>query len=108
MSIPTTQKSLVLRKESTPYAIEEMPVPRPVPKDVLVQIVACALNPVDYGVVDPPLSRVLVHEWPHVPGYDGAGIVVELGTEVSSLKKGDKMYVRPSCTNPIMLDARAY
>ncbi|OJT13872.1 Zinc-type alcohol dehydrogenase-like protein C2E1P3.01 [Trametes pubescens] len=100
MSIPTTQKSLVLRKESTPYAIEEMPVPRPGPKDVLVQIVACALNPVDYGVVDPPLSRVLVHEWPHVPGYDGAGIVVELGTEVSSLKKGDKIVFQGSGSTP--------
>ncbi|KAI0364594.1 GroES-like protein [Pilatotrama ljubarskyi] len=88
---PTKQKSLVLHKESTPYVLEETPVPRPGPQDVLVKILACALNPVDYAIVDPPISRFLIQEWPHHPGCDGAGIVVEVGSEVTNRKVGDKV-----------------
>lgn len=93
MPIPTTQKSLLLREESTPYVVEETPVPTPGPKDVLVQIFACALNPVDHAIVDPPYSKILIQEWPHIPGSDGAGVVVALGAEVTNLKEGDKVYV---------------
>ncbi|KAI0359645.1 GroES-like protein [Trametes cingulata] len=90
-AIPTTQKSLLLHAESTPYVVGETPVPRPGPSDVLVKIMACALNPVDYGVVDPPFSRLIIKQYPHVAGSDGAGVVVELGTEVTTLKEGDRI-----------------
>ncbi len=95
MSIPTTQKTLLSREESSPYVIAETPVPTPGPKDVLVQIHACALNPVDWAIIYPPYSKMLIREWPHVPGTDGAGVVVALGSEVSNLKEGAKMYVLP-------------
>ncbi|EIW54874.1 GroES-like protein [Trametes versicolor FP-101664 SS1] len=91
MSIPTTQKTLLLREESTPYEVAETAVPRPGPKDVLVQIFACALNPVDHAIAHPPLSRMFIKAWPFVPGNDGAGVVVELGAEVTNVKKGDKV-----------------
>ncbi|KAI0629436.1 GroES-like protein [Trametes polyzona] len=91
MSIPTTQKSLLLLKESTPYVVGERPVPRPGPQDVLVKIIACALNPVDAGIVDPPYSRIMISHWPHIPGYDGAGVVVQLGAEVTNLKEGARV-----------------
>ncbi|EIW54863.1 GroES-like protein [Trametes versicolor FP-101664 SS1] len=96
MSIPTTQKSLLLRKESAPYVVEETPVPTPGPKDVLVQIFACALNPVDHAIVDPPYSKILIQEWPHIPGSDGAGVVVALGADVTNLKEGDKVVFQGS------------
>ncbi|KAI0760994.1 GroES-like protein [Trametes elegans] len=91
MANPTTQKSLVLYKESTPYVVAETPVPRPGPQEVLVKIIACALNPADAMVMDPPYSRTLIKEYPYVPGEDGAGVVVEVGAEVTSLKEGDKV-----------------
>ncbi|KAI0822578.1 GroES-like protein [Trametes gibbosa] len=98
MTIPVTQKALLLLKEGTPYVVGERPVPRPGPGEVLVKIVTCALNPVDYAIVDPPLSRVLIANWPHVPGYDAAGVVIELGAGVSSLKEGDKVIFQGSMT----------
>ncbi|KAI0369738.1 GroES-like protein [Pilatotrama ljubarskyi] len=90
-AIPLVQKSLLLREESTPYVVGETPVPRPGPKDVLVNILACALNPADYAVAEPPLSRILIKAYPHVGGCDGAGIVVEVGSEVQDRKKGDRV-----------------
>ncbi|KAI9000502.1 GroES-like protein [Trametes punicea] len=95
-TVPTAQKSLVLHAESTPYVVEEMPVPSPEPAEVLVKIVACALNPADYVVVDPPYSKLFIKSWPHVPGSDGAGIVVDVGAEVTTLKVGDRVLFQGS------------
>ncbi|XP_047960031.1 2-methylene-furan-3-one reductase [Salvia hispanica] len=58
---------------------------------VLVKVVAAALNPVDskrragkFKATDSPL--------PTVPGYDVAGVVVKVGKEVKDLKEGDEVY----------------
>lgn len=58
---------------------------------VLVKVVAAALNPVDYKrrlgyfkATDSPL--------PIIPGYDVAGVVVKVGSEVKGLKEGDEVY----------------
>ncbi|CAO2188794.1 unnamed protein product [Urochloa humidicola] len=70
---------------------EAAPVP-PVGEDqVLVKVVAAALNPVDakrragkFHATDSPL--------PTVPGYDMAGVVVKVGGQVKGLKEGDEVY----------------
>ncbi|KAJ4809495.1 Quinone oxidoreductase-like protein [Rhynchospora pubera] len=58
---------------------------------VLVKVSAAALNPVDFKrrfgkfkATDSPL--------PTVPGYDVAGTVVKVGSQVNSLKEGDEVY----------------
>lgn len=58
---------------------------------VLIKVVAAALNPVDFKrrlgkfkASDSPL--------PTVPGYDVAGVVVKVGSQVKSLKEGDEVY----------------
>ncbi|KAL6969455.1 2-methylene-furan-3-one reductase [Sarracenia purpurea var. burkii] len=58
---------------------------------VLIKVVAAALNPVDFKrrqgkfkATDSPL--------PTVPGYDVAGVVVKVGNEVKNLKEGDEVY----------------
>ncbi|XP_062195190.1 2-methylene-furan-3-one reductase-like [Phragmites australis] len=58
---------------------------------VLVKVVAAALNPVDakrragkFQATDSPL--------PTVPGYDVAGVVVKVGSQVKSFKEGDEVY----------------
>ncbi|KAI0371510.1 GroES-like protein [Pilatotrama ljubarskyi] len=99
-TVPTTQKSLICYEESTPYVLGETPVPRPGPQDVLVKVLACALNPIDYAIVNPPLSRRLVRTWPLISGVDGAGVVVELGSEVSNLKVGDRILFEGDWTVP--------
>ncbi|KAF3643674.1 2-methylene-furan-3-one reductase [Capsicum annuum] len=58
---------------------------------VLIKVVASSPNPVDFKcrlkkfkVTDSPL--------PTVPGYDVAGVVVKVGSQVQELKKGDEVY----------------
>ncbi|KAL9251175.1 NADPH-dependent alkenal/one oxidoreductase, chloroplastic-like protein [Drosera capensis] len=71
--------------------LEKIAVPELKPGQVLVKVVAAALNPVDFKrrqgyfkASDSPL--------PIVPGYDVAGIVVKVGSEVKELKVGDEVY----------------
>ncbi|XP_074560453.1 2-methylene-furan-3-one reductase-like isoform X1 [Curcuma longa] len=66
-------------------------VPEVEDQQVLVKVVAAALNPVDFkrrqGMFKSSDSAL-----PTVPGYDVAGIVVKVGSQVKNLKEGDEVY----------------
>lgn len=61
------------------------------PDDVLVRVVASALNHMDLwvtrGMPRPPL--------PHVPGCDVAGVVHAVGEAVSNVRVGDEVVINP-------------
>ncbi|OJT14986.1 Protein TOXD [Trametes pubescens] len=87
-----TQKALVLPAPGGTYIVGETAIPRPGPNDVLVRLHAVGLNPVDWKVALPQFASLgLVPEYPFTPGSDGAGVVVEVGTDVSNFKKGDRV-----------------
>ena len=69
----------------------EMPDPDPGPHEVLVDVKAGALNHLDVwtrkGMPGLDLS------FPHVPGSDGAGVVVETGDAVTRFEAGDHVAV---------------
>lgn len=90
-TIPTTQKSLVLPAEGLPYTVAETAVPRPGPDDVLVKIEATGINPFEWKVATPIFSW-LIPGYPFITGTDGAGVVVEVGENVSKFTTGDRMY----------------
>jgi len=82
-----------------PLKIERIPIPEPRPTDVLVAVKAC-------GVV-PNLKNVLTKwpEWfPYLPlpklpaifGLDVAGVVEQVGGQVFSIRKGERVYVNPA------------
>ncbi|KAI0325094.1 GroES-like protein [Cubamyces sp. BRFM 1775] len=101
MSIPTTQKALLVLKESSPHVLGDNAVPRPAPHEVLVKIVACGLNLSDAVVMDPPFSKVLVSSWPYIAGSDGSGVVIEVGTNVTNLKEGDRILFQGNSRDPL-------
>ncbi len=87
-----TQKALYLTARAGQWVVGEAPIPRPGPKDVLVKIISAALNPIDWKLVDSPFSSI-IHSYPFISGTDGAGTVEEVGADVTTLAKGDRMYV---------------
>ncbi|KAI0661825.1 GroES-like protein [Cubamyces menziesii] len=99
MSIVKTQKALLLPAEGGEYRVGESPIPRPGPKEVLVKVISAALNPIDWKIAIPPFSA-LIAEYPFITGTDGAGVVVEVGEEVTGLKEGDKILFQGWFTNP--------
>lgn len=64
----------------------DLPMPEAIGRDVLVEIDAVGLNPVDTKV------RPKAGAEPKVLGYDAAGTVVAVGESAELLKVGDKVY----------------
>lgn len=91
MATIATQKALLLPALGGKWTVGESPVPKPGPQDVLVKIMATALNPVDWKLLVDSFLSSIIQEYPFISGTDGAGIVEEVGAEVTTLKKGDKM-----------------
>ena len=61
--------------------------------DVRVRLKAAALNHLDLWTVRGLPGLAL--EFPHIVGADGAGIVDQVGEEVTSLKPGDRVMINP-------------
>ncbi len=95
---PATQKMLGVPEVGKPWQLyTDWPVPTPGPNDVLVKIVSAALNPADWRIQENFMGvSILAKKWPFIGGLDGAGIVEEVGSEVSTFAKGDKVSVKPT------------
>src|SRR5881227_4105603 len=66
--------------------IESRPWPTPAPDEVLVQMRAAPINPADLNQIE---GKYPVRpELPATPGFEGAGVIVELGTGVKNLTGG--------------------
>ncbi|GLW55090.1 NADP-dependent oxidoreductase [Kitasatospora phosalacinea] len=73
----------------------EVPDPRPGPEDVLVEIPAASVNPLDFRIRDGAFKRILPYRLPLVLGNDLAGVVVRVGPAVTRFAVGDEVYARP-------------
>jgi len=69
-------------------------VPRPILKadEVLIEVHYAGVNPVDWKIRSGYLKDFMPVQLPLVPGADLSGIVVETGTGVKSLKKGQAVF----------------
>lgn len=77
--------------------ITDLPVPAIKDDEVLVQVKAISINPVDTKVRSRgPLFQIVLQlqegERPVILGWDISGVVVETGAAVTSFKKGDEVF----------------
>jgi trans-2-enoyl-CoA reductase len=84
-----TIKVVVYERHGNPadvLQIKTEPWPKPAAGEVVVQMRAAPINPADINSIEGkyPARR----EVPAVPGFEGAGIVVEAGANVSTVAKG--------------------
>ncbi len=73
----------------------EVPEPTVGRRDVLVQIRAASINPLDKMIRNGEFKRLLKYKTPFVLGHDLAGVVTRVGAEVTDFKPGDEVYARP-------------
>jgi len=87
----TTMKAAVVRAFGQPLAIDEMPVPRPGPGELLVKVAACGVCHTDLHAAqgDWPVKP----SPPFIPGHEGVGEVVAVGAGVAHVKEGDRVGV---------------
>lgn len=74
--------------------IGEMTVRDPQPDEVVVRIEAAGINPLDIKIVAGYLQQVFPVDFPYVPGTDFSGVVDVIGTQVTHLQPGDRVFGR--------------
>ncbi len=82
-------------RKKEPLRYGDMPEPVPGQDDVLVEIHAAGLNPLDSKIRDGAFKAFIPYRPPFILGHDVAGVVVGIGSNVRRFKLGDKVYARP-------------
>ncbi|MCO8168242.1 NADP-dependent oxidoreductase [Pseudomonas sp. 21LCFQ02] len=77
-------------------SIGELPEPKVGANDVLVQIKATSINPLDAKIRSGEFKQILPYTFPLILGNDLAGVVVRVGPGVRQFKPGDEVYARPA------------
>jgi len=87
-------KALVLKRYGKATQPEFADVPRPAigPDDILVQVHAVGLNPIDNMIPKGTFKPVLGFDLPATIGSDVAGVVAEVGSSVKRFKVGDAVF----------------
>ncbi len=104
-----TMKAVQIHAFGGPEVLCYEEVARPLPGvgEVLVQIQAAGVNPVDWGSRSYPLPTTTGRQgarFPYILGWDLAGVVIATGPEVNTFAPGDAVYGMPRFPD----EAKAY
>lgn len=88
MTLPSTQKAIVISEKYGTPKVEDIPVLRPGKGEILVKIHSTSLNPIDWKVAKLDLLR---YTYPISLGRDIAGVVVAIGEDVQDFVVGDRV-----------------
>jgi D-arabinose 1-dehydrogenase-like Zn-dependent alcohol dehydrogenase len=75
--------------------IGERPDPQLRDNDVVVQVHAAGVNPLDSKIRGGEFKLILPYRFPLVLGNEVAGVIVRVGPKVTRFKAGDEVYARP-------------
>ena len=73
----------------------EIPTPAVGPHDVLVDVRAASINPLDKMVRNGEFKQLLKYKRPFVLGHDLSGVITDVGRDVRGFHVGDQIYARP-------------
>ena len=76
--------------------LAQLPDPVAALGEVLVEIHAASLNPIDFKIVHGDLKRVSKYKLPRPFGFDASGVVKSVGAGAGRFKPGDAVYLRAS------------
>jgi L-iditol 2-dehydrogenase len=89
-------KALVL-KAYHQLELQDVPDPSMGPRDVLVEVKVCGICGSDVHGIDGSTGR---RRPPVIMGHEAAGVVVDIGSEVRGLSKGDRVTLDSTISNP--------
>lgn len=89
-------KAMIINEfgENAKLQMSEVAKPTPGEGDVLAEVHAASINPLDFKIRNG--MRSSGYNLPLIMGNDFAGVVVETSSKASKFKKGDKVYGRPN------------
>ncbi len=87
-------KALIFNRYGKRDNVTFADVPRPTPKsdEILVQVYAAGLNPIDTMIPKGTFKPIIKLQLPATLGSDLAGVVVETGNRVTRFKPGDAVF----------------
>ncbi|MGQ0682187.1 NADP-dependent oxidoreductase [Bradyrhizobium sp.] len=87
-------RALVFKRYGKPDQITFADISRPAPgpDEILVQVHAAGLNPIDNMIPKGTFKPILRFQLPATLGSDLAGVVVEVGSRVTRFKPGDAVF----------------
>ncbi|GAA2375728.1 NADP-dependent oxidoreductase [Streptomyces cuspidosporus] len=87
-------KAMALRRYGGPEDLEwtDLPDPKVAPGEVLVRVKAAGVNPVDWKLAEGRLDAVMETGFPLIPGWDVAGVVEQVGFDVTEFAPGDEVF----------------
>jgi NADPH:quinone reductase-like Zn-dependent oxidoreductase len=85
-------RGVAVRKTGDTPELMELPIPRPAPGEVLVELAAASVNPIDVGIAQGAFEGRMPHVYPLVLGVDGTGRVAEAGEAAHGLRPGDTVH----------------
>jgi len=99
-------KAITLSEAGAPPAVRnDLPAPTPGPREVLVRVQASSANPVDNSIAAGMLASMGVeYEYPVTLGRDYAGVVEQVGPEVTDYAPGDEVFGFLVHANPTARD----
>src|SRR6266498_4494358 len=87
-------RALIFKRYGGPEHITLTDIPKPAlkPDEILVQVHAAGLNPIDYMIPKGTFKPMLKFQLPSTLGSDLAGVVMEVGSRVTRFKPGDAVF----------------
>ena len=90
---------------TSPALRSDLPAPTPGPREALVRVQASSVNPVDNSIAAGMLAQMGVeYEYPVTLGRDYAGVVEQVGDDVTDYAPGDEVFGFLLHANPTARD----
>ena len=85
-------RAITIDAYKTQPHLQEMPRPPPSEGEILIRLHAAGVNPMDKWARDGTYQQFWPPEFPVVLGFDGAGVVEQVGAGVSAFRPGDAVF----------------
>ncbi|MDN6293921.1 MAG: NADP-dependent oxidoreductase [Tetragenococcus halophilus] len=94
-------KAIVIEQygEANELIEKELPIPEIESNQILIEMHATSINPIDWKVRAGYMAENSPFEFPLILGWDAAGVVSKVGSDVTKFKEGDKVFARPAMEN---------
>lgn len=94
-------KAVTINQYGDKSVLQDEEISKPTIKEnqVLVEVHATSINPIDWKLRAGYLKEMLDFSFPIILGWDVAGTIVEVGNQVKDFKIGDEVFARPDTTN---------
>lgn len=93
-------KAIVINQYGSKEELTEknITLPKINPNQVLIKEKATSINPIDWKLREGYLKQMFDWEFPIILGWDVAGVIIEVGSDVTNWKIGDRVFARPETT----------